>query len=62
VRFSTAQYLRLQQTDAGRFDLGYLVTTPHAERPAPYKYIFEDGKMFDVQVRFSFSNPSFAAF
>ncbi|GAA5821666.1 hypothetical protein JCM11251_000961 [Rhodosporidiobolus azoricus] len=29
--------------------IGYLVTKPHAERPSPYKYIFEDGKMLDVQ-------------
>ncbi|GAA5895742.1 hypothetical protein JCM6882_001368 [Rhodosporidiobolus microsporus] len=29
--------------------IGYLVTKPHQERPAPYKYIFEDGKMLDVQ-------------
>ncbi|GAA5853850.1 hypothetical protein JCM8547_007472 [Rhodosporidiobolus lusitaniae] len=28
--------------------LGYLVTTPHAERPAPYEYIMEDGRMLDV--------------
>ncbi|GAA6038296.1 hypothetical protein JCM8097_003930 [Rhodosporidiobolus ruineniae] len=28
--------------------LGYLVTHPHQERPAPYKYIFEDGKMLDI--------------
>ncbi|BGP19267.1 hypothetical protein JCM10213_008215 [Rhodosporidiobolus nylandii] len=29
--------------------LGYLVTRPHQERPAPYKFVFEDGKLLDVQ-------------
>jgi hypothetical protein len=29
--------------------LGYVVTKPHAERPAPYKILFEDGKMQDVE-------------
>lgn len=28
--------------------LGYVVTKPHAERPAPYKYLVEDGLMNDV--------------
>ncbi|BGP10619.1 Protein cwh43 [Rhodotorula toruloides] len=28
--------------------LGYLVTTPHAERPAPYKLVVEDGRMLDI--------------
>ncbi|GAA5887107.1 hypothetical protein JCM5296_001596 [Sporobolomyces johnsonii] len=28
--------------------LGYVVTEPHAERPAPYKLLVEDGRMFDV--------------
>ncbi|PRQ75794.1 Frag1/DRAM/Sfk1 family-domain containing protein [Rhodotorula toruloides] len=28
--------------------LGYLVTTPHAERPAPYKLVVDDGKMLDI--------------
>jgi hypothetical protein len=28
--------------------LAYVVTHPHAERPAPYKIIFEDGKIHDV--------------
>ncbi|BGP42687.1 Protein cwh43 [Rhodotorula kratochvilovae] len=28
--------------------LGYLVTRPHAERPAPYKYLVEDGRMLDI--------------
>ncbi|GAA5985216.1 hypothetical protein JCM10908_002572 [Rhodotorula pacifica] len=28
--------------------LGYLVTTPHAERPAPYKFVTEDAKMLDI--------------
>ncbi|GAA6058597.1 hypothetical protein JCM10212_004008 [Sporobolomyces blumeae] len=28
--------------------LGYVVTHPHAERPAPYKLLVEDGRMFDV--------------
>jgi hypothetical protein len=29
--------------------LGYVVTTPHAERPAPYKYLVEDGLMLDIE-------------
>ncbi|KAJ9479393.1 Protein CWH43 [Pseudozyma hubeiensis] len=29
--------------------LGYVVTKPHDERPAPYKILFEDGKMQDVE-------------
>ncbi|PWY99457.1 hypothetical protein BCV70DRAFT_217814 [Testicularia cyperi] len=29
--------------------LGYVVTKPHAERPAPYKILFEDGKIHDVE-------------
>ena len=29
--------------------LGYVVTKPHAERPAPYKILFEDGRMHDVE-------------
>ncbi|KOS14808.1 hypothetical protein Malapachy_1039 [Malassezia pachydermatis] len=28
--------------------LGYVVTKPHAPRPAPYQILFEDGKMLDV--------------
>ncbi|KAI0073679.1 hypothetical protein K474DRAFT_1666315 [Panus rudis PR-1116 ss-1] len=28
--------------------LGYVVTQPHADRPAPYKYLVEDGKMHDI--------------
>ncbi|GEM12322.1 calcofluor white hypersensitive protein [Rhodotorula toruloides] len=28
--------------------LGYLVTIPHAERPAPYKLVVEDGRMLDI--------------
>ncbi|GAA6017802.1 hypothetical protein JCM11491_004624 [Sporobolomyces phaffii] len=28
--------------------LGYVVTLPHAERPAPYKLLVEDGRMFDI--------------
>ncbi|KZP00656.1 hypothetical protein CALVIDRAFT_475938 [Calocera viscosa TUFC12733] len=28
--------------------LGYVVTKPKAERPAPYKYLVEDGRMNDV--------------
>ncbi|GAA5915772.1 Cwh43p [Sporobolomyces salmoneus] len=28
--------------------LGYVVTFPHAERPAPYKLLVEDGRMFDI--------------
>ncbi|PWN42281.1 hypothetical protein IE81DRAFT_323604 [Ceraceosorus guamensis] len=28
--------------------LGYVVTKPHADRPAPYKILFEDGKILDV--------------
>lgn len=29
--------------------LGYVVTKPHADRPAPYKILFEDGKIQDVE-------------
>lgn len=29
--------------------LGYLVTEPHAERPSPYKILFEDGRIHDVE-------------
>lgn len=29
--------------------LGYVVTKPHAERPSPYKILFEDGKIYDVE-------------
>jgi hypothetical protein len=29
--------------------LGYVVTKPHAERPAPYKILFEDGRIHDVE-------------
>lgn len=29
--------------------LGYVVTKPHAERPSPYKILFEDGKIQDVE-------------
>ncbi|KAN0065714.1 Protein cwh43 [Thecaphora frezii] len=29
--------------------LGYVVTLPHAERPAPYKILFEDGRIHDVE-------------
>ncbi|GAA5847258.1 hypothetical protein JCM9279_006160 [Rhodotorula babjevae] len=28
--------------------LGYLVTRPHAEKPAPYRYLVEDGRMLDI--------------
>lgn len=28
--------------------LGYMVTLPHAARPAPYRILFEDGLVFDV--------------
>ncbi|GAA5895793.1 hypothetical protein JCM8208_005089 [Rhodotorula glutinis] len=28
--------------------LGYLVTHPHAEKPAPYRYLVEDGRMLDI--------------
>ncbi|KAG7089727.1 hypothetical protein E1B28_011382 [Marasmius oreades] len=28
--------------------LGYVVTTPHAEKPSPYKYLVEDGLMHDI--------------
>ena len=28
--------------------LGYVVTKPHAPRPAPYQIMVEDGKVFDV--------------
>ncbi|SCV73348.1 BQ2448_7274 [Microbotryum intermedium] len=28
--------------------LGYVVTLPHAEKPAPYRYLVEDGRMLDV--------------
>ncbi|KAF9790260.1 Frag1/DRAM/Sfk1 family-domain-containing protein [Thelephora terrestris] len=30
--------------------LGYVVTDPHAPRPAPYKIITEDGKVFDIDM------------
>lgn len=33
-----------------RSDLGYLVTHPHAERPAPYKFVTEDASMLDIAV------------
>jgi hypothetical protein len=29
--------------------LGYVVTLPHAERPSPYKYLVEDGRMLDIE-------------
>lgn len=29
--------------------LGYLVTRPHAERPSPYRILFEDGRIHDVE-------------
>ncbi|TIA97466.1 hypothetical protein E3P96_03389 [Wallemia ichthyophaga] len=29
--------------------LGYLVTKPHEERPAPYRILFEDGQLLDVE-------------
>ncbi|CAO1632473.1 unnamed protein product [Parajaminaea phylloscopi] len=29
--------------------LGYLVTTPHAPRPNPYRILFEDGRIHDVE-------------
>ncbi|TIC27791.1 hypothetical protein E3Q10_03517 [Wallemia mellicola] len=29
--------------------LGYLVTTPHQKRPAPYGILFEDGRMLDIE-------------
>ncbi|SDA02991.1 BZ3500_MvSof-1268-A1-R1_Chr11-1g03251 [Microbotryum saponariae] len=28
--------------------LGYVVTLPHAAKPAPYRYLVEDGRMLDV--------------
>ena len=28
--------------------LGYVVTDPHAKRPAPYQIMVEDGKVFDI--------------
>ncbi|GAA5996073.1 Cwh43p [Rhodotorula paludigena] len=28
--------------------LGYLVTKPHAPKPAPYRFLVEDGKMLDI--------------
>ncbi|KAG6844286.1 hypothetical protein H0H87_008155 [Tephrocybe sp. NHM501043] len=28
--------------------LGYVVTKPHADRPAPYKILIEDGQVFDI--------------
>ncbi|KAF8622551.1 hypothetical protein AX15_006904 [Amanita polypyramis BW_CC] len=28
--------------------LGYVVTVPHAERPAPYRYMVEDGRVHDI--------------
>lgn len=33
-----------------RTNLGYLVTHPHAERPAPYKFVTEDASMLDIAV------------
>ncbi len=29
--------------------LGYVVTKPHADRPAPYKILFDDGRIQDVE-------------
>lgn len=29
--------------------LGYVVTQPHAPRPAPYRILIEDGKMLDIE-------------
>jgi hypothetical protein len=31
--------------------LGYVVTKPHAPRPAPYQILFEDGKLLDVDAQ-----------
>lgn len=30
--------------------LGYVVTKPHASRPAPYEILFKDGKLIDVDI------------
>ncbi|GAA6010929.1 hypothetical protein JCM10207_003995 [Rhodosporidiobolus poonsookiae] len=42
---------RLMSREPGRptVFLGYLVTKPHAPRPAPYRFIMEDGKMLDIK-------------
>jgi len=39
--------------------LGYLVTRPHADKPAPYRYLVEDGRMLDINVRRSVSLLSY---
>lgn len=31
---------------------GYVVTKPHAQRPAPYEILVQDGLMLDVDVSF----------
>ena len=28
--------------------LGYVVTRPHAKKPNPYRYLVEDGQMYDI--------------
>ncbi|GAA5953754.1 hypothetical protein JCM3765_006958 [Sporobolomyces pararoseus] len=47
------QSTKLGELMAARFPnpaifLGYVVTLPHAERPAPYKLLVENGRMFDI--------------
>ncbi|KAL1742720.1 Frag1/DRAM/Sfk1 family-domain-containing protein [Schizophyllum fasciatum] len=49
---------QLQSTELGRLMaeaypmptifLGYVVTRPHAQKPNPYRYLVEDGKMYDI--------------
>ncbi|KAL1721577.1 Frag1/DRAM/Sfk1 family-domain-containing protein [Schizophyllum commune] len=49
---------QLQSTELGRLMaeaypmptifLGYVVTRPHAKKPNPYRYLVEDGQMYDI--------------
>jgi len=48
--FELARLLRESWPRPALF-LGYLVTRPHAEKPAPYRYLVEDGRMLDINVR-----------
>lgn len=39
-------------TDFSSLHTGYVVTKPHAERPAPYEILVQDGLMLDVDASY----------
>lgn len=46
----TKRIAELINNDRPTIFLGYLVTKPHAKRPAPYRILMEDGNMQDIEI------------